>query len=584
MTGNRILKLKAEKEDEFGRPHDRFMLGQRLAHCGMGEVRMCTRLANNENFAVKIISRRALRSSPRQEVLLRREIRTLRELHHPNVVRLHDAFWEEEGSCYIVMDLARDGDLREKILRHKGLGSCASTSEAASKYVGRQLIAGITYMHNRRVIHRDLKAENILVSKTQPAPGGLNYSLYDVKISDFGLATWLDIVGELLTPCGTPNYLAPEIMQDNYDERIDFWSFGVVLYMMLCGDFPFEMYQDPSDVERILQQSVKESAAWQSVSSNAKDFVCGLLVFDPELRLCHGNCLRHVWMSGESGDEAFVNAAPMTHVITPTGSTVANSEDSGPTHAGAVEKVTGWVGTAVDSIQLRWRDGSSHPHGGLGGFEKLVYNLSPGEIIIGVGQETRDVYPENLGNSIVLYTSFCQVLAFQGSDAWQRSRFVAPVGSQIIGLQFVGSSLCGIHLESVSGKRGAVACISGHVGYGVDQIFLDLRNGSARKYGCEGEGGLEQGPWSLAEDEIITIVEQAYRDEFLGNSIAFYTSAGNIHKLSGMASSSARRVSAPSGSQICSLEFDGSNLMCVQICPEHVCSPEPGQLELRSLT
>jgi len=579
MSGNRVLQLKEDRQAaEFGRLHDRFILGQRLAHCGMGEVRVCTRNSTNEDFAVKILSRRALRSSPRQEVLLRREIRTLRELHHPHVVRLHDAFWEEEGSCYIVMDFARHGDLREKILRHKGLGSCASTSEAASKYVGRQLIGGLTYMHNRRVIHRDLKAENILVTNIQPAPGGLNFSLYDVKISDFGLATWLDIVGELLTPCGTPNYLAPEIMKDNYDERIDFWSFGVVVYMMLCGDFPFEMYQDPADVERLLQQSVKESPAWQAVSDNAKDFVCGLLVFDPELRLCHGSCLRHAWMSGESGDEAFISTAPMTHVI----SGVGQMGDSVPSHAGAVEKVTGWIGAAVDSIQLHWRDGSLHPYGGLGGFEKLAYNLSPGEIIIGVGQETRDVYPENLGNAIVLYTSFCQVLAFSGSDAWQRSRFVAPVGSQVAGLQFVGPSLCGIHLESVRGNRGAVACISGYGGYGVDQILVELRDGSTRQYGFE--GSIAHGPWSLAEDEMITIVEQSFRDEFLGNSIAFYTSAGNIYKLSGMAASYARRCSAPSGSQICSLEFDGSNLVCVRTCPAHVCSPEPGQMELRYLS
>jgi len=571
------ISVKAGSNVEFGRRHDRFMLGQQLSNCGTGEVRVCTRLANNEGFAVKIINRRAVRSSPRQEVLLRREIRTLRELNHPNVVRLHDAVWEE-GFCFIVMDLAREGDLREKILRHKGLGSCAFMSEVASKYVARQLIAGIIYMHSRRVIHRDLKAENILVIKTQPAPGDFHYSLYDVKIADFGLSTWLDIVGELLTPCGTPNYLAPEIMKDNYDERIDFWSFGVVLYMMLCGDFPFEMYHDPSEMEHILQQSVKKSVAWQQISDHAKDFVCGLLVFDPDLRLCHGNCLKHVWMSGEGGDEAFISAAPMAHaVISPTEKQILDA----PAHAGAVAKVTGWIGAAVDSIQLHWRDGSSCLQGGLGGFTKIVYNLSPGEIIIGVAQETRDANPQNLGNAMVLYTTFGRVLAFQGSDAWQRRRFVAPTGSQIVGLQFVGPSLMGIHLLHVTSNRGAVACISGRTGFGVDQILLELRDGSARQYG--GEGGFDQGPWSLAEDEIITVVEQSHREEFLGNSVAFYTSSGNVYQLSGMAASCSRRCSAPTGWQICTLEFDGNSLSCVGTCPAHVCNPEPGRVEFRSL-
>merc|ERR1719195_1040342 len=96
-----IRSLKAAADAEFGLPHDRFLLGQQLSNCGMGEVRVCTRRASSEAFAVKIINRRAVKSSPRQEVLLRREIRTLRELNHPNVVRLHNAFWEE-GFCFIV--------------------------------------------------------------------------------------------------------------------------------------------------------------------------------------------------------------------------------------------------------------------------------------------------------------------------------------------------------------------------------------------------------------------------------------------------------------------------------------------------
>merc|ERR1719464_1700889 len=156
----------------------------------MGEVFTCTRVNNSDRYAVKIIDRRALGTSPRNEVLLRREIRTLRELHHPAVIALHDAFWEE-GSCFIIMELAQEGDLRQKIILHRGLGSDPDSSERASKYVAGQLGDAISYMHQRRVIHRDLKAENILVSGTRPDPEGTGCMLCDVKITDFGLSTWL---------------------------------------------------------------------------------------------------------------------------------------------------------------------------------------------------------------------------------------------------------------------------------------------------------------------------------------------------------------------------------------------------------
>lgn len=577
MAANGITKLKLQGVQEFGLPHDRFRLLRKLCNGGMGEVHACERLANGDQFAVKIINRVALATSPRNEVLLRREIRTLRELNHPNVVSLHDAFWDE-GNCYIVMDLAREGDLREKIRRNVGLGHDSASSEEASRYVASQLIRGIRYMHQRRVIHRDLKAENILVISSKMSQGDVKCILYDVKITDFGLSTWLDIVGELLTPCGTPNYLAPEIMKDNYDERIDFWSFGVVLYMMLCGDFPFDQYHNPADVERILHQSIKQSPSWQLVSDQGKDIVCGLLVFNPDQRLAHGTVMRHPWLNGMAFDDNSSRAVS-SRAFSNMSSSPSSSSGFGAAH-GAVKKIQGWTGSAVDSVSIQWHDGTKQTHGALGGFETKTHTLANDEIIMAVSQETREHVPQHLGNSIALFTSACQVIAFQGLDARTRGRFAAPAGSQICGLQFCQSSLIGIHLERIDeSSRGSIASIRGKTGYAVDYLELELREGGMRKYGCDA-GGFLQGPWTLQEDEHIVVVEQAIREEYLGNSIAFFTSKGQVFKLSGVEASYSRRFSAPPGRQICGLEFESSMLACVRTCPAHMNKPQQQDLEL----
>merc|ERR1719414_2520396 len=115
--------------------------------------------------------------------------------------------------------------------------------------------------------------------------------------------------------------------------------------------------------------------------------------------------------------------------------------------AAALWKVSGWTGSAVDSVCVRTRGGSIQSHGGLGGWAQKEYILEPHEVVVAVAQESRVVLPEFLGNAIVFYTSLCQVLAFEGEDARRRNRFVAPVGSQVVGLQFVGSQITGVHLE-----------------------------------------------------------------------------------------------------------------------------------------
>ncbi|CAE7157513.1 NEK1 [Symbiodinium pilosum] len=215
-------------------------------------------------------------------------------------------------------------------------------------------------------------------------------------------------------------------------------------------------------------------------------------------------------------------------------------------------------------LDLRLRGGKKLFYGQQGGFQHKSSKLHHDEVILAVTQQERDSF---VGNSLVFYTSECQIIAFQGHDASSRTRLIAPIGSQITGLQFEGSHLTGIYLERVplDGSPMSIARISGHVGSAVDKVVLQLRDGSTRRYGFE--GGYPVGPWRLDTDEYVLLVEQDRRDAYLGNSLAFLTSKGNIIEFRGMQASRSRRFVAPPARQICGLGFTGSWLTRVTTCP-----------------
>lgn len=235
--------------------------------------------------------------------------------------------------------------------------------------------------------------------------------------------------------------------------------------------------------------------------------------------------------------------------------------EEGP--VGTVRQVLGRVGSAVDSVELRFWTQRHERHGGDGGNKQFQFMLKPNELIVGVMQEARADY---LGNALVFYTSEARLFRIKGTDAHLWGRFVAPSGSQIVGLQFEDAKCVGIHMERVPADGlGAVAMIEGRVGYAVDSVALKLRDGPTRTYGTE--GGDTAVSFPLQPDECIVVVEQGQRDAFLGKSLCFYTSLGNVFKMCGMLSAPAARFSAPLGRQVCGIEFQGSQLVKVMTCP-----------------
>mmetsp|Transcript_41921 Transcript_41921/g.78384 ORF Transcript_41921/g.78384 Transcript_41921/m.78384 type:complete len:647 (-) Transcript_41921:326-2266(-) len=535
---------------QFGLEDDLFQLVTWIGDGGFANVYLCRRMKTGNQYAAKVINMSSFDEQGRKITNLQREIRVMRELHHPRIVNLHESFWVK-GGCIIVMDLATGGDLRDKLSHalekgdhpFEGLGG----GEIACKFVASQLIDGINYMHEHNVLHRDLKLENILITSTDTSRGD-GYEYHEIKIADFGLSKFQDdSIRRQNTAVGTPTYVAPEVLEDDirYDERVDFWSFGVILYAALCGCMPFSVsvpmrpHRHKSEVSRI-----RECDSWHCLSPEARSFIRGLLTVGPEARLVR--CSEHPWLSEPMSREKSLHL---------------------PCTTSLVKKIVGRTSAEVHSIEFHLRDGSKTFHGTAGGLQQQTYVLEPKEYVMAVMQEFS--HPKKLGSAIVFYTTSGRILKIEGKMAWTRHRFVAPMGDQIIALQFDGSRLAGVYLkEADANSEGEVEYISGCVGSAVDYCKFQLRNGTLREYGAP-TGNTVVDPWKLQPGEFITIVEQFFRDWDLGTSLAFYTSGGRVFKLVGMAGARSPRFAAARGQQICGINFTEhghlSEIVCASI-------------------
>ncbi|KAJ8511643.1 hypothetical protein OPV22_002077 [Ensete ventricosum] len=204
----------------------KYELGRALGEGNFGKVKYARHVVTGQAFAVKILDRKRIQSLKIDDQI-KREIGTLKLLKHPNVVRLHEVS-ASKTKIYMVLEYVNGGELFDKI------SSKGKVPEKEGRKLFQQLIDAVSYCHDKGVYHRDLKPENVLVDTKG-----------NIKISDFGLSALprhLGNDGLLHTTCGSPNYIAPEILSNRgYDgARSDIWSCGVILYVILTGYLPFD--------------------------------------------------------------------------------------------------------------------------------------------------------------------------------------------------------------------------------------------------------------------------------------------------------------------------------------------------------
>lgn len=228
--------------------------------------------------AVKCIDKKALKG---KEDSLENEIKVLRKLNHSNIVQLRETF-EDKHKVFLVMELVTGGELFDRIVE-KG----SYTEKDASALI-RQILEAVDYMHSQGVVHRDLKPENLLYYNSDPES--------KIMISDFGLSKMEDS-GIMATACGTPGYVAPEVLsQKPYGKAVDVWSIGVIAYILLCGYPPFYDENDANLFAQILKGEFEfDSPYWDDISDSAKDFISRLICVDPEKRYSCKEALAHPW-------------------------------------------------------------------------------------------------------------------------------------------------------------------------------------------------------------------------------------------------------------------------------------------------
>ncbi|POM60725.1 PLK/PLK-UNCLASSIFIED protein Kinase [Phytophthora palmivora] len=235
-------------------------------------------------YAGKVVAKKSL-VKPKAKQKFTSEIKIHKSLQHPQVVQF-EHFFEDSDNAYILLELCRNQSMSDLMRRRKRL------SESEVRFYMRQLVEGLTYLHENMVIHRDLKLGNLFLTSDMR-----------LKIGDFGLATRLDNPEDRKrTMCGTPNYIAPEILSgqrgDGHSFEVDVWSTGVVMYTLLVGRPPFETDDVKATYKRIRanQYDFPEAA---HVSRSAQSLVRGILRSDPGARPSLEQILKHPFLANE---------------------------------------------------------------------------------------------------------------------------------------------------------------------------------------------------------------------------------------------------------------------------------------------
>mmetsp|Transcript_35371 Transcript_35371/g.42225 ORF Transcript_35371/g.42225 Transcript_35371/m.42225 type:complete len:686 (+) Transcript_35371:14-2071(+) len=235
---------------------------------------------SGKTFAVKVIRRN---NSGTGDASVLSEVAILQSIRHKYVVKLHNYF-EENTRFLMVMEFMHGGDVFERITEH------TFYTEKDARELSQGLLSAIEYIHSSQIAHRDLKPQNLLLETKQ-----CNCC---VKVADFGFARRVHTPLSLITRCGTPTYVAPEILKNHpHDESADMWSVGVIIYVLLVGYPPFMEDKQRELFRKIRQGEYKfHSEDWGGISEQARDMIRSLIVVDPAHRSTAKKALQHEWI------------------------------------------------------------------------------------------------------------------------------------------------------------------------------------------------------------------------------------------------------------------------------------------------
>ena len=278
-----------------GNPSEKYIRGKQIGKGTFGNVYESKNLIFNNKVAMKVIPK----NETMDQLLLKNEINILKKLSHPNIVRIYE-FYESCNCYYLINEFCSGGELFNYINNSK-------FNEQQLSIIFYQVFSGLKYLHENKILHRDLKPENILVCKKElDLEAGEEY--FWVKIIDFGTAKIFENDKNENTVVGSPYYIAPEVLNKNYNEKCDSWSVGVILYMFLVGRPPFDGQNNFEIIHSIRHNNYDENnEKLLSHSPEVRDFISHLLEKDINKRFSAKEALNHVWFKKFDGRKLFRN-------------------------------------------------------------------------------------------------------------------------------------------------------------------------------------------------------------------------------------------------------------------------------------
>ncbi|CAM4538432.1 RAC-gamma serine/threonine-protein kinase isoform X1 [Caretta caretta] len=255
-----------------------------------GKVILVREKASGKYYAMKILKKEVIIAKDEVAHTLT-ESRVLKNTRHPFLTSLKYSFQTKDRLCF-VMEYVNGGELFFHLSRERVF------SEDRTRFYGAEIVSALDYLHSGKIVYRDLKLENLMLDKDG-----------HIKITDFGLCKeGITDAATMKTFCGTPEYLAPEVLEDNdYGRAVDWWGLGVVMYEMMCGRLPFYNQDHEKLFELILMEDIKFP---RTLSSDAKSLLSGLLIKDPNKRLGGGpddakEIMRHSFFVGVNWQDVY---------------------------------------------------------------------------------------------------------------------------------------------------------------------------------------------------------------------------------------------------------------------------------------
>lgn len=258
--------------------NDEYEYIKKISNACFGEIFLILHKKTKTKRILKIYNTKKMAGSSQNK--FEEEIELIKNLDHPNIFKIYE-FFKDPENFYLITEYLEGGELFDYV-------STKKLTEKTIFIIFEQIISTINYLHKKNIIYRDIKLENLLLTKKD--------NINHIKLIDFGTSTTFEEDDCFMNPLGTCYYIAPEALRREYDEKADIWACGVLLYILFCGYAPFNGNNDSEVYCAILKNElVFEPRDWDSVSHEARDLVRKMLVKNPFERFGSEECIKHSW-------------------------------------------------------------------------------------------------------------------------------------------------------------------------------------------------------------------------------------------------------------------------------------------------